>query len=100
MYNVAITVISTLISVAVGAFVTWRVARVYYERASRDLGKEAENLRHLNVLMLRAMENAGLANFARDEAGNPIGLQFERTLQDSVALADDQFEAVAKRGRP
>ena len=100
MDNVTITVLSTLIAIAVGAFVTWLVARVYYEKASKDLSKGAETLRQLNVLMLRAMEDAGLAKFTRDAAGNPISLLFDRTVLDISALSDVQFEGAVKKAKP
>ena len=56
--------------IVVGAFVTSAVAECYYEKASKDLMKEAEKLRKLNILMLKAMEQAGLAEFTRDNEGN------------------------------
>jgi hypothetical protein len=69
------TVISTVAGCAVGGIITWIVAYKYYKKASRELLNEAAQLRSLNILMIRAMENAGLARFNRDEQGKPIGLQ-------------------------
>lgn len=70
------TVISTLVGIAVGALITWCAAKYYYEKASRDLAIEAKELKHLNDLMLRAMENAELATFTRDDEGNRKGIRF------------------------
>jgi hypothetical protein len=93
MDSVTVTVFLTLIAVAVGGFVTWLVARAYYEKASKDLRKEAETLRQLNILILRGMENAGLVKLTRDQAGNPSGLAFDAALSIG-AKADAQFDAV------
>lgn len=61
--------ILALIGVAVGALITWWAARHYYEKASCDLAAESKELKRLNVLMLRALESAGLAEFSRDDKG-------------------------------
>ena len=61
----------------IGAIITIMVAENYYEKASRDLAVEAKKLRAMNVLMLRALEHAGLAEFSRDEDGNIKGLTFK-----------------------
>lgn len=66
--------IYTLSGMAIGALVTWGVALRYYEKASRELATEAEELRRLNVLMLRGLESADLTEFARDEKGNIKGI--------------------------
>jgi hypothetical protein len=66
--------INTLSGMAVGALITWWAARYYYEKASRDLAAEAKELKRLNVLMLRALELIGPAEFARDNEGNIKGM--------------------------
>ena len=47
-----------ILGIVAGAVITWKVADKYYKRASEDLVKEAEDLRNLNILILRAFENA------------------------------------------
>ena len=69
----------TIISVAVGALVTWLVAYVYYRRAATELRQEAEKLRNLMRIMLVAMERQGWAKLNRDASGNIIGFEFEQT---------------------
>ncbi|WP_372723157.1 hypothetical protein [Immundisolibacter sp.] len=66
--------IYALAGMAVAALVTWWIARRYYEKASGDLVAEAKELRRLNVLMLRALESAGITEFARDDEGNIKGM--------------------------
>ncbi|MFX0090797.1 MAG: hypothetical protein ACFFBD_03455 [Candidatus Hodarchaeota archaeon] len=72
--EIVISLVTNLISIAVGALVTWKVADWYYKRASKDLVKEAGDLRSLNTTILRAFENAGFAELNRDENGNIVGL--------------------------
>ncbi len=44
------------------------------QKSGDDLRVEAERLRRLNVLIIRGLEEAGLARFARDASGEPSGL--------------------------
>jgi len=58
-----------VLGIGVGAFITWRVSKHYYERAGHELREESEALRGLVGMILRAMQNAGLAKIKRDEKG-------------------------------
>ena len=62
------------LGVLVGALVTWLVARCYYVKASNDLRTTAEELRHLNEMILSALEQANLVEINRNENGKPVGL--------------------------
>jgi len=72
--EIILTVISTVISMAIGALITWWVSKYYYEKAGKELESEASELKNLNTLILRAMENAGLAKFNRDKNGDIKGM--------------------------
>lgn len=74
---------ATGLSVLIGALVTLIAARIYYQKASTDLVKEAQELHKLNILMLRALEQAGLAEFSRDSDGNICGLVINLKVQSS-----------------
>lgn len=63
-----------LIGVLIGATITWWAAKHYYEKASKELTAEAEELKKLNTLMLRGLESAGMAEFSRDKEGNIKGM--------------------------
>ena len=89
--NVGINVGTTLISLLVGGVITCYVAKHYYERASRDLRVEAEELRKLNDLILKNLEHAGLVKLSRDAQGNVTGFQITLSVHDAV-----HFEEVAK----
>jgi hypothetical protein len=64
----------TVFSTLIGAFITGVVSRYYYMRAAKELQQEADELRRLTTLVLRAMENAGWANLNRDASGRIMGL--------------------------
>jgi len=71
---------STLIGVLVGGVITWLLAWYYYRRASEELKEESAELRRLNNLMLRGMENAGWVKLNKDESGNVAGFIIEGQL--------------------
>ena len=68
---------SAIIGFLGGCLVTWLVAHHYYRRGGDELRQEAERLRHLSTLILRALEDSGLAKLAKDESGEITGLRFE-----------------------
>lgn len=49
----------------------------FYRLSGRDLRREAENLRRLNVLIIDALVHAGLAEVNLDAHGNPVGLVYK-----------------------
>ncbi len=60
---------TTLLSILIGALVTWVVAKWYYERAGRDLKEEAaslrretEKVRHNSRATITWLKEAGLIN--------------------------------------
>ncbi len=75
--------ISTLLSVFVGAVVTWFAAWYYYRKAGRELRQEAAELRRLTTILIGGMEKAGWIKVSRDEAGNIT----EMTIQGSGDFA-------------
>lgn len=90
-----IGLLSSIVGILIGSLVTFIVAKHYYEKASKELVEESvklhdetQRLRKFNVLLLRAFENAGLAEFTRDENGEPVGLVFHETIIESFSLTD------------
>lgn len=87
--------------VIIGAIISIVVAKHYYEKASLDLAVEAEKLKTMNVLMLRALEHAGLAEFSRDDDGNIRGFVFkfisEGGSMKSSGSAPTVFESAKKQ---
>ncbi|WP_163576196.1 hypothetical protein [Halomonas faecis] len=83
----------SLISMLVGATITWWVARSYYEKASHDLSMEAAELKKLNTLMLRGMEEAGMAEFSRDHEGNIQGMKINMSSNIQAGSATIKCDA-------
>jgi hypothetical protein len=70
-----ISIVSGLIS---GMLTCW----FFYRLAGKELKQEAEKLRHLNILTIRALERAGLAKVSYDVDGILKGFALE--LQANV----------------
>jgi hypothetical protein len=79
----------TLISIFIGALVTWAAASYYYRKASKELEKEASELRRLNSLMLLGMEHAGWIRITRDNSGKILG--FEQTISVGGIRSEEAF---------
>jgi len=61
-------------SVVVGGVITFLCSWVFYSRAAIQLRSETTELRRLTTLVLRAMEEGGLAELNKDENGGIPGL--------------------------
>lgn len=85
MDTAIVSLVIGILGIVVGAVVTWIVADRYYRRASKDLVKEAAELKNLNILILRALENAGFAELNKDENGKPVGLVITLQPQSIVS---------------
>ncbi len=72
MASIIITVVSTLVSIAVGGLITFLVTRRYYVRASEDLRQETDNLRRLTIMLLHLTDQADLIPVKWDEQGKPL----------------------------
>lgn len=77
-------ILINLLSIALGGIITFFVSRHYYVKATKDLRDEAEGLKSLTVLIIRAMEKSGLAEFSYDQEGKPMGLILKISVADSV----------------
>lgn len=83
------TIASTVAGGVISALVSW----LFYWLGGRGLAKEAKRLHDLNVLLLRAFEEAGLARLNRDASGQLIGLVVEGAALMESALASDFCDA-------
>ena len=77
-----------VVSIIIGSVITWFFSYIYYKKSGDKLREEAEKLERLNILILRAMENAGLAKLNKDENGNPTGLIIELSHIEEVCLGE------------
>jgi hypothetical protein len=86
----ATTIILTLISIAVGSLVTFLVTRWYYDRASGDLEREANELKDYTVMLVNYLDDAGVIEVERDAQGNPIRVRvIKREIADSEDVSDN-----------
>jgi hypothetical protein len=86
----ATTIILTLISIAVGSFITFLVTRRYYDRASGDLEREANELKDYTVMLVNYLDDAGAIEVERDAHSNPIRVRvIKREISNSVDVSDN-----------
>ncbi len=84
-----ITIVSTLISLAVGGLITFLVTRWYYDRASGDLEREAGELKDYTVMLLNYLDDAGVIAVERDAQGSPVRVRvIKREVTDSIDVSD------------
>ena len=83
------TIILVLISIAVGALVTFLVARWYYDRASGDLQRESGELKDYTVMLINYLDDAGVVEVERDAQGSPVRVRFiKHEVTDSIDVSD------------
>ncbi len=74
--------LAALISIFVGAAITWLAAWFYYKKAGDDLKAEAVLLRKANMAVVYMLEHPDAdIEVRRDSAGNPIGLIVSATVR-------------------
>lgn len=81
-------IIANVISLAIGAGVTWWVARRYYEKAGEEPRKETQELRKMTEIVLRALEAGGVHPLARDATGNITGLSHNLDIAERISPND------------
>jgi len=62
------------------------VAVVFYYLSGRDLANEASDLRKLNLLLIRALHNAGIIEVTFDDKGKPRGLVISANAANALQL--------------
>jgi hypothetical protein len=76
----------------IGCLITILVAKYYYQRATKDLNKEASELRRLTDLVIQQIERvekSDLGKVIRDESGKVIGFKIlEINVHDSLHSTD------------
>jgi hypothetical protein len=77
-----------LVSVLMGAAITWIVARYYYKRAGDELKVEARELKRTSNLILRWLENRGEnIEVVRDSSGSPTGLRHQASITEAISVS-------------
>lgn len=78
----------TIIATAMGGLISALISWITYLFSGRALAKEARQLHDLNVLLLRAFEEAGLARLNRDATGRPVGLVIQASTAETASAND------------
>ena len=68
------TLVSASLGVVVGGAVTWAVTRLHYVKAGEELRAESMRLRNLTTQVCRALEQAGVVEFARNSKEEITGI--------------------------
>lgn len=89
-----------MIGMLVGAFVTVLAARVYYQKASKELLEEASELRRMNKLILRGLEEAEIVQLNKSCDGTIRGLKIpvSATLWATGSLEAKSTENAGSHG--
>ena len=95
------TLALTMLGILLGGLITWIASRHYYLRSSKELEAEAARVRKLTTLVLRALEEKGLARLNRDAQGEITGLVLDVTAAfkgtGSLGVSSEQQEGGASR---
>jgi hypothetical protein len=75
-------------SCLLGILFTFICSTIPFIISSRQLSKEAKRLVTLSNLIIRGIEESGLAKFSRNANGEPVGMQFDMTVSDSLTLKE------------
>jgi hypothetical protein len=87
-----ISIVTGLLSGAVtGTATCW----FFYRLSGQDLKREASDLRKLNVLIIRALENAGLVEINWDENHFPKGLVIRAEARTEINLSGSALQEIA-----
>jgi type II secretory pathway component PulJ len=87
-------------SLILGSAVTWFVTWLYYKRAAAELAQESRELRRLTTLILRALEEAGLVRFTRDQSGAIAGLVLQLRATGVAGSSGSAQLTVKRPGDP
>lgn len=74
-------------SALLGILFTFICSTIPFIISSRQLSKETKRLVMLSNLIIRGIEESGLAKFSRNANGEPVGMHFDMTVSDSINLS-------------
>jgi hypothetical protein len=87
-------------SIAIGALITWLVARrYYYVRAALDLELETKKIRNLLRIALQALEDAGMVKLNRDSSGQIVGMVHDVSINLSASASFKGSESNEVKGK-
>jgi hypothetical protein len=85
-----------IVGIVTGMVSSAIVATIFYNLSGRDLAKEASELRKLNLLLIRALHNAGVIEVIFDEQCRPKGLAINVVAANALRLGDSVDVSVTR----
>ena len=86
-------------SLIAGGLITFFCSKYYYEKAGKELNKEASELRRLTNLILLGLESAGLMTLTRDDQGYICGFALKIHAQEAVSVITGTSPVVTQTGK-
>lgn len=86
----------SLIGAVVGGGLSFLATWLFYRKSAEELREESSQLRKLNILALRGLEEADLVEFNHDEEGTPAGLHMKRTAASHASTFGGASATVSK----
>lgn len=86
------TFLINIVSIFIGALITWYFAHRYYGKASKELVEETKHIRKLlNCIVLLESDDQGPYSVKRDHEGNAVGLiaQLTSSLKGNSTVTGD-----------
>lgn len=89
--------LNNLTTLLIGIIITLICTGIPFYYSTKQLSKEARKLRSLSNLVIRAIEESGIAKFNRDKNGEPIGLIFNMEINESINLSTSIHQNTEKK---
>ena len=97
--EICIAIGSVILGAILGGSITGFLSKYYYEKAGKELNKEASELRRLTNLILLGLESAGLMTLTRDEQGYICGFGLKIHTQEAVSVITSTSPVVTQTGK-
>jgi hypothetical protein len=84
MNDMVVGIVAGIVSgLLTGTLTCW----FFYWLSGRDLRREADDLRRLNILIVRSLQAAGIIEVTWDAQGNPLGLVYRVDVTQHLKLS-------------
>lgn len=87
------SIVSGIVSGIVSSMI---VGALFYRLGGKDLKREANELRRLNILIIRALDQAEMIDVSYDETGRPTGLVFRQHTSGTVTPTGSVHMMIAR----
>jgi hypothetical protein len=96
-----VDIATNIAGISLGGFITWYVSKRYYEKAAKQVGAEAGELKRLAIQTLVGLEEAKLVKLHRTATGEISGVLIQRSggSEASVHVSAKGRGRVEEEGR-